>query len=301
MNLLSVTLGTLIDRSLAEIRNQYEVGRPVVRAAALTPTTTTYTLNVSANVGNVIEWPDGELNLITEKSNDATPVYTVRRGYFGSQANSHTANEVGILDPTFTRRQASLGVQRSFTAIEAGKVWPRTTASFTPVDDPAATIEGRVIVELPAATVDVLAVRYGLDRVPGWQFIDNLPTATYTTGKVLLLPFGWDDAWDVSVTYQTPFRWSSYPAAPDEDDTVQLPEEAQFVPSCYATAYLMSGREYSRTELDRAEEQSRSEPVRGGASRATVRDAWATFYRKLDEARRADNLIPDRPYVEMLS
>jgi hypothetical protein len=191
-------------------------------------------------------------------------------------------------------------VQRSFTAIAAGRVRPRVTGPFTAIDDPSETVDGRTVVELPAGTTDVLAVRYGLDDIPGWNpQLTGVDEAVYSTGRVLVLPYGWSTDWGVSVTYELPYRWSSYPDPPDEDDTVQLPEEAEWLPSVYASAYLLSGREYSRTELDRAEEQSRTEPVRGGASRAVVRDAWATFYRKLDEARRVDNLIPGRPYAPM--
>jgi hypothetical protein len=298
VNLLTITLGTLVDRALAEARNMYEVGRPVVRAESLSTSDNTFTLNVDANIGNILEF-GSELILVTDKSADATPVYTGQRGYFGTTAAARSAAEAGILDPTYTRRQTALGVQRAFPAMEAGRVRPRHTAAFTAIDDPTATVDGRVVVELPTAATDVLGVRYGLDKIPGWQLLTDVDTDVFTDGRVLLLPYGWDTSWGVTVTYEAPYRWSTYPDDPVEASTVQVPEQAQFVPSTYATAYLLSGREYSRTELDRAEEFSRSEPVRGGASRATVRDAWAAFYRALDEARRTDNHIPERPYVEM--
>jgi hypothetical protein len=297
VNLLSIPMSTLVDRALADVRNQYEVGRIAVRSDSIDADDTQFTLDTAANVGNILEF-GSELMVVRVKSNDVNPVYTVKRGWFGTTPAAHDANDVGLIDPTFTRRQAALGVQRAFPAMMAGRVWPRVTSALTAIDDPSATVDGRTVVELPLPVVDVIAVRYGLDDVPGWNLLTDYDTDTYD-GPPIILPFGWSTEWGVSVTYQTPYRWSSYPDEPGEDDTVDVPEEAQFVPSAYATAYLLSGREYSRTELDRSEEQARTEPVRGGASRAVVRDAWATFYRMLDEARRVDPLLPMRPYVSM--
>lgn len=294
-NLLTVSLATLVDRALRDVRNQHEVGKPTALSAAINSTETQLTLTAEANETDTLEF-GSELMLVTVKSSDPTPVYTVIRGYFDSTAASHASGAAGLINPTFTRRAATDGVMRSLSAIDSTRgLRLLKTEEYTPVPDPFDVNSSRFVIEVPSETRDVWYVRLGLDEVPRWRFYDNVATATYSTGKVVRSPC--DDSAALSVTREVPLRWSSHPADPAESDTVELYEGAEWLPSCYATAYLLAGREYSRTDLDRSEEFGRTEPVRDGVSRSIVRDAWQTFYRKLDEARRLDTPMPTRPFV----
>lgn len=300
MNTIEVSLGTLVDRALEELRSQYEVGRPLVRSDSLTPEDNQFTLSASVNVGDVLEF-GAELMLVTNKTTGTTPTYTVYRGWDNTEATVHDPNEAGFVNPTFSRKAAASGVKRSLTCIEstqAGLMFLKTE-TYTPVADPFDTSTGLLVVELPEETRDVLYVRHGLLDVRRTRFLDNVSILTYETGKVLALPLGWDATMTVDVTREVPYRWSSYPDEPTEDDTIEMPEGCDYLPSSYATAWVISGREVSRTEIDRSEEWNRTEPTRGGVAQSVVRDKWQQFYRKLDEARRLNVPLPTRPFVTM--
>jgi hypothetical protein len=298
MNTVTVTLGTLVDRALEELRSQYEVGRPVVRSDSLDPTDNQFTLNISVNVGDILEF-GSELMLVTVKSTATPAVYTVLRGWDNTTAIARDANEAGYVNPTFSRKAAASGVKRSQSCIESAPIPFLKTEEYTPVADPFDTSNGYNVVELPEETTDVWYVRDGVRDIPRCRFLDNVATTTYDTGKVLVMPLGWDATWTVMVTRQVPYRWDSYPDDPDEDAEIELPEGCDYLPSTYATAWVISGREVSRTEIDRSEEWNRTEPTRGGVAQSVVRDKWQQFYRKLDEARRLDVHTPRRPFVSM--
>lgn len=295
MNLVTVPLSTLVERALKPVRGPYEVGQPVVRAASLDAVQNTFTLSTLVAPTTVLEFGT-ELMYVTLRSNDPNPVYTVIRGYFGTTAVTHGANEPGLISPTFTRRAAMDGVISSINAIDA--VMPIVVSQrITPVDDPAETVEGRTILPMPEETREVWEVRYGLDRLPRWYLEKDLPTVEYSTGKVIRLPYGWPTDKPLLVTYSVPYRWSSFPDEPDETASIDLPEEAAQLPALYASAWLLSGREVSRHDIDRSEEWARTEPLRGGVSGQMVQRKWQEFYRSLDEAQRLDKPLPRRPFV----
>jgi hypothetical protein len=300
MILQTVLLSTLIDRALKQVRGPYEVGRPIARSASLDAVQTTFTLVGTVAPLEMLEF-GSELMLVTARNSDPDPIYTVIRGYYGSTAVAHGANEAGLAGPIFSRQAAKDGVIASFPCLEANDVTIVQSAIFTPIIDPADTLEGRVIVAMPAETRDVLNVAYGLDELPRWRFFEGVPTATYSTGKVIFLPFGWPTTGgDLQVKYTTPYRWSGHLSGgdpTDETESVQLPEEAVRLPSTYAAAWVLQGREVSRTEIDRSEEWARTEPLRGGVSGQVVQRHWQKFYRDLDEAKRVDPPLPHRPIV----
>lgn len=295
----TVTLGTLIDRALKQVRGPYEVGRPIARSVSLDAVTTTFTLTGTVAPLEILEF-GSELMLVTLKSTDPDPVYTVIRGYYGTTATTHGANEAGLAGPIFTRQAAKDGVVACFPHLEANGLPLVQTAVMDPVTDPALTLDGRVVVELPADTREVYSVRYGLEDVPRWRLFEALPTSVYSTGKALFLPYGWAAGYELYVTYSTPYRWSGHPTGGEptsESETVTLPEEAVYLPSTYAAAWMLQGREISRHELDRSEEWARTEPLRGGVSGQVVQRHWQKFYRDLDEAKRIDPPLPRRPFV----
>jgi hypothetical protein len=300
MNTLSVTLSTLVDRALLELEAPTEQGRYVVLgSSALTATsTTTFTLasGFEVNALDLIEFD--ELILVTEKSDDATPIYTCARSQYYTTASTYAAGVVGRVNPIHPRRRVAEGVRRSFTRMAALGLPLITADTFNRETDLAYVL-------LPAETQEVYSVRYyspdtgrvmTLDR---WQFIENLDTATFSTGKIIRLPYYVADDDDLIITYRTPYRWSTHPSDPVAASTITVPEGAEDLPALYAAAFVLSGREMSRSQLDRAEEYVNGENARQGYGSTLVRLKWQEFYRALDEARRLHLIPVHRPYVRM--
>lgn len=299
MSTVTVTLGDLVDKALEELQAPTELGKLVVRPAALTSSETTFLLtDYSATVSDILEF-GSELMLVTAKTNAADPTYTVSRGYYGTTAVAHSTNEVGYVNPQWNRQRVANAVKRAFPRLEALGVPLLESTVFTPAE----SIESdfRFVLEMPSETREVWFVRDDLAEVENWEFIEDLPTTQYSTGKVVKLSRSASLDTDYSVTYRIPYRWSSYPTAPDEDDTIDLPEGAEDLPSAYAVAWLVSAREISRQELDRAMEWNTNEPTRGGVSLRFVQSKWQDFYRQLDEVRRVDPPMPRRTFKRRIS
>lgn len=295
MNTVTVTLSTLVDRALEELQGPSELGKKVVRSAALTASETTFTLSdTTPSVSDLLEFGD-ELMLITGKSTDTNPTFTVSRGYYQTTAVAHDAEEVGYVNPQWNRHRVAGAVRRAFARLEGlGVPLLKSTAG-----GPEESVDSdlRMVLSIPSEARDVWNVRQDLIEVEHWEFIEDLPTSDYPTSKVVRLP-KWvqDDDW-FNVVYRAPYRWDSFPDEPTGTSEIELPEGAEDLPAAYAAAWLTSAREISRTELDRATEWNASEPSRGGVSQSLVRAKWQEFYRALDEVRRLDTPLPRRPYV----
>jgi hypothetical protein len=299
MSTVTVTLGSLIDRALLELQGPAEQGMRVVLADSGLDNTggTTFTLLAidgitSANPTDLIEF-GSELVLVTEKTDDPVPVYTCARAYYMTTAAAHVAGSIGHVNPSHPRRRVAEGIRRSFARLEALGIPNRKVNTFVRSD-------GFSYLEMPADTRDVLQVLYwGTDGrllpLDGWRFFDTVPTAKFSTGKALNLGRYVADEDELEIVYTTPYRWSSFPDDPTEDATIVMVEGTEDLPALYASAWVLSAREISRSELDRSEEWNRSEPLERGQSGALVRARWQEFYRALDEARRLDP--PPQPLV----
>lgn len=310
MNTVSVTLGSLVDRTLLEVQHPSEEGyRVVLGSTALTDaSTTTFTLedvDAPVSVSDLVQFGD-ELVLVTAKTADAVPVYTCARGYYSSVAAAHAAGTIGVVNPRYPRVRVQEAIKRSFSRFEAlglplieASVENRTT--------------GKQYIELPADVREVLQVWYvdtetgKMVEVPNWRFVENMPTATFTTANVITLPtsikYGHTriairDTTDFQVIYRIPYRWSTHPSAPVEASTITVHEGAEDLPALYAAAWLMSAREFSRHEIDRSEEFSVDASDQRGSAGATVRAAWQNVYRSIDEIRRINHIPIHRPFIK---
>lgn len=299
MQTVSVTLGSLIDSALFELEGASERPRPVtIGATALTTVNDVqFTLSAgSLQVSDLVEF-GSELVLVTAKSADATPIYTVARAYYNTTAVAQVSGTVGTVNPPFPRRRVADAVNRCLVRLEALGV-PLT------VVDGFLREAGLRYIELPTGVRRVIRVTYvnptsgRISPIDGWT-VEDVPTGYSPSGKVLHLPWYVADSDTLQVTYQTPYAWSTSPAFPSESATVTLPVGASDLPGSYAAAWLVSAREVSRQELDRSEEWARTEMLRGGGSGALVRAKWQEFYRALDEAQRvvAFEVPKHRPYV----
>lgn len=299
MQTATVTLGSLVDRALFEVEAPSERGMPLVMGSnhLENTTDTQFTLTSgSLNPSDLAEF-GSELVLVTERSEDVDPIYTVARGYYGTTKAVHAAGTVGAANPQFSRRRTADFIDRALTRLEALGV-PLVEAEEMERET------GKRHVVLPAEVRQVLQVLYLNEtsgrvlELDGWFQYDTVPTATSPTGKLLMLPWYVADSDVLQVVYSTPYTWLG--GFPDEAATVTLPVGAVDLPAAYAAAMLMSGREVSRGQLDRAEEWTQTEPLRGQGGTALVRLKWQEFYRTLDEARRVTSFeVPThRPLVK---
>ena len=291
MATVTKTLDELVDAALVELVAPGETGRMITFGGDLTDSATTTTIAdpTGVNPSDVIE-VDNELIQVTAKSDDPTPVFTITRGFYGTTPAAHTAStSPGYVNPPFPRHRVATAVNRSLVRLESYGVQLVKTATLN-------RETGLAYVELPSDCRQVLQVLYwGTDGrlrdMQGWQDYHNLPTAKFSTGKMLNISYVVADSDDIEVVYRAPYRWDSYPSSPTGSSTVELPEGAEDLPSMYASAWALSSREISRSEIDRTEEWSRTEQMERGQTGALVRAKWQDFYRALDEARRV-NPVP---------
>lgn len=288
----TVTLGDLVNETLAELYAVTEYPRSVtVGSAALeTVQATTLTLGDGADsvgVSDVLEAPAGELLLVVGKSSDAVPVFTVSRGYMGTARETVATGGTLLLNPTHPRTRIVRALQRAFDGPLTAHLPLITSEVFNQPDD-------MVHVPLPERCLRVFEVRYmdpGAGRIidiDGWVFEDHVPVTVVPSGKALRVPTVVAPDDDLWVTYHSVYEWSG--------DTVRLPVGARDLPVLFAVAYLVSGREVSRTELDRVEEWNQEQAVRQGISIRITRELWGNFYRRLDEAKRVNPVPKTRVY-----
>jgi len=245
----------------------------------------------SVNVGDILEF-SSELVRVTAKTEDPTPVFTVRRSYDGTTAVVHAAGTIGAVNPNFPRHRLLPIVKRALYRLDA---WIPLV-----VTEIKLRTAGLQNVVLGADVRDVVRVMYhdtrtGLvDEVASWQFYDDLATADFTDGKVLTLPRWIADDTELHVTQVKPYTWSPNP--PTEASTVSLPHGSEGVVISYAAAYAASRREIGRLELDRTDEWSKVESARVQTPMSVIRELWQQLYRDLDEAKRLNTAPKRRPY-----
>ena len=293
MQTTTTTLASLIDGALFELEAPSERGRPLVLSSNFLETTadTEFSLTVGdLSVSDLAEFGQ-ELVLVTAKTADVVPVYTVARGYYGTTAAVHAAGAVGYANPQFARRRVAEAIQRSLTVIEAAGVQLVTSVAYT-------RVPGKRQLLLPANTRRVLQVLY-VNSTSG-RVLELADWFEYVvpTGNILMLPTYVVDSDSLVITATVPYEWTG--TFPSEAATVLLPVGAEDLPSAYAAAWLTTGREVSRQELDRAAEWSQSVPTQSGSGIGLVRAKWQEFYRSLDEARRvtAFEVPRSRPLVK---
>ncbi len=300
MNTTSVTLGTLVERTLLELQSPGEQGLQVTLAVALGATDPTLTLALGAgsvNASDMLQFGD-ELMLVTAKSADVVPIFTVSREYYSSVAETHVVGTVGTVNPPFPIVRVTEAIRRSLARLEALGLPLVSGTTYTRVTD-------QQYVLLPENVREVLRVGYVTTEtgewfdLPQWQFIEDVPTAKFSTGKILRTPRFVSNTDELEVVVRTSYRWSTWPAPPTSVATVSLPEGAEDLPCAYAAAWLVGAREISRVQLDRAEEWNVGEPVRNGVSLSLLRAKWQDFYRLMDEARRLYVAPVHRPYRRM--
>jgi hypothetical protein len=299
MNTISLTMRSLVDRTLIDLLAPAELSLQSPLSSAIGAVDTSLTLaDASAfNVSDFVE-VDDELMLVTGKTADVVPVVTVSRGYYGTVAAAHSAGALVAVNPRHPKVRVAEAIRRSFPRLESLGLPLVQTDTF-------AREPGNKFILLDDNVRDVHRVAYistegRWTELDAWEFIDDAPTLKFGGPKILRTPRYVLDDDDIEITYQIPYRWSTWPNTPDMDATVTMIEGTEDIPSLYAVCWLLARREISRTEIDRSTEWNQGEPSRGGVSSSLIRVMWQDFYRTLDEAK---TLIPaqpkHRPYRKM--
>lgn len=302
----TLTMGALIDETLDHLSKYSE--RPahlVLGADALSASASDVTLTLSLGAGSVNETDllefGSELMLVTAKSTDATPVFTVARGYLGTTVASHNTADTGGVNPLYPRYQVERALRRATTTMNRALPSIASTVSTR--------VAGKQYVSMPADTVRVLEVGYmnpapsdftgvASDRyteIGGWEFVDDVPSSIVSTGKLLRLPSWVRDDQQLVVKRHAPYAWSGS----GESATLAVPLGAEDLPVLFAAARLVTGREISRSEIDKVEEWNHEAAIRGGVNIRLLQVLWADFYRRIDEVR-GTHLVPKyRPFRKM--
>lgn len=293
-------MSEMIDQTLSELYRLSE--RPyqtTVGSNDLTSLAADVTLTLGdgtlVNVSDILE-VDAELLLVTGKSADATPVFTVTRRYAGTALAAHAVDSVVLKSPEFTRTQVKSRIERFFSGPAHTYLPSITSESMQRQPDLQYVI-------MPATTVRILSVRHfntltgRVIDVAGWRFEEDLPTDVVATTKLLRLPAIISDDDELVVSWQTTYAWSPTPVT--EASTISAPLGVEDLPVLWASAYLVSRREVTRLELDTVEEWNQEQATRLGVSLRQVRDLWGEFYRRVDEARKTQYIPRHRVFRKM--
>lgn len=228
---------------------------------------------------------------------EASGTYTVVRGFDGSTAqDTVAAGTVGYKRPQWPRHRVELAVKRSLGALQAWvPLWDVTTGTVDSTDQ---------LISMPSTVRNVIQVQYyitggRLVPVGGWEFNPNVSTGLVSSGKALVVPSTLGSGDVLYVVYERAYKWydvslddGTYTLSPDPADTLDLPEAGADLPVLWASAWLVAGREISRTDLDSVTEWSDEAARRQGVNLRMLQDRWGQFYRRVDEVKRT---MPNRP------
>jgi hypothetical protein len=288
----TVTRGDLIEETLDHLYRLAERPAQVVVGATALSSESDTTLTLASGVLNVsdkVEAAEGEVMLVTAKSADATPIYTVSRGYSATTRETVATGGVLLKNPTWERQLVSGWIGKCVDSLMNAKLPYIHQAVY----EAHATYP---YVELEADALDVFRVRHfstlsgRVAPVGHWSF-EAVPTSIVTSGKLLRVT-GLTDGDQLIIDVWRPYSWTG----DGEDATVPLPLADQDVPVLWAAAYAIGRREISRSELDKIEEWNQEQAIRAGVNLRMLRDAWGEVYRRVDEAKEVHRVPRRRPY-----
>lgn len=296
----NVTLGEMIEETLDILYRNTERPRAVILSSLLDAAGAVTTITLDADdgqyvaVSNVLEF-GSERMLVTHSDGQANPTFTLSRAYAGTRLAEHPAGTIGLVDPKWGRSQIRRAILHCMAGPMARHVPYHATDLFYTSDVSGV---GQQYVPLDANTLDVLSVRYmsptngRIVDLPGWRFENDLPPALVSSGRALRVPSFISTSDDLIVNYLTPYEWLNAQddvieaADVAEEHYVRLPTGAEDVPVLYAVAYLSSGRELTRQEVDRTEEWNAEMADRRGVNLQALRQAWQLYYQRIDEVHR---------------
>jgi hypothetical protein len=135
-----------------------------------------------------------------------------------------------------------------------------------------------------------------------WEFERHIPTAVSANGAAITFhttEVSEDD--DLIVVYKRPWQTADEVLNEDVPQDLIVPVGAEDLPSLWAAAFLVSGREISRTQIDDIESWATGAPMRFGNSDRLIRQSWQTFYSRVDEVKKIHVEPHVRPFIKMRS
>jgi hypothetical protein len=297
--LTTLTLGDLIEETLSNLYRETERPITVTLATTLTDSTTSFTLSAGgSSVGPTTVLQFGlELMLVTAKSDDANPTYTVARGYAGTPASAHSIGELGEVSPYWVRNSVRRAILHFFRG-PANRHLPSIQSEVMNTSEVDSV--DQLLIEVPATVREITSVRWQRTNtgriydLGGWRFEDNLPVEISSTGKALRVPSSVTPEDDLIVQYLVHYSWSEDP--PTDDSTIEVPVGSEDLAPLYAAAYLTVGRELSRLELDKVEEWNNEHATRNGFNLGLIRQLWQQFFTRVDDAVRLHPVKRHRPF-----
>ena len=229
---------------------------------------------------------------VNASTNDAT----VRRGFRGTTAASHTALDLVTVNPKFPAQLVLNAVNDELADLSSPQngLYQMKTVEFTyNIAQDGYNLTG--------VTDDILAVyqvTYTDDGsedtepvLPAWSLRRDRNTASFASGYALVLHDDANSGQKVRVQYKTGF--TALAATSTALSTVGLHTEAYDLPTIGAALRLMSTRPVRREFIDEQGSSRRADEVPAGAISASMRDLRALRENRINaEAARLDQQYP---------
>lgn len=227
-----------------------------------------------------------EMHVISTSGSAPGSTVTVLRGFNGSTAAAHTADDITYVSPQFSDFRILRAINKGLENLSNDLFRIKSVQfSYTPA---------RAGYELtPTDLIDVWRVSFD---IPGptreWPFLPPeawyvdlaADTATFPSGKQLVLRYGGSPGFPVKVSYRAAFS----PLVSLTDDVLAvsgLHTEAHDLPALFAGFYLSTGREVKRSFTTQQPERRRQEEVPPGAARMGTLELMELYERRINEEK----------------
>jgi hypothetical protein len=260
-----------------------------------TETTVNFTHDTAGIVAGTIIEIGTELMYVfsvNATTNDAT----VRRGFRGTTAASHTAGDLVTVNPKFPAQLVLNAVNDELADLSSPQngLYQMKTVSFTyNVSQDGYNLTGVTddILSIYQVTYADLGSEDAEPVLPTWSLRRDRDTSTFASGYALVLHDDATSGQAVRVQYKTGF--TALAATSTALSTVGLHSQAYDLPSLGAALRLMSTRPVRREFIDEQGSSRRADEVPSGAVSASMRDLRALRDMRISaEATRLDTQYP---------
>ena len=229
---------------------------------------------------------------VNASTNDAT----VRRGFRGTTAASHTALDLVTVNPKFPAQLVLNAINDELADLSSPQngLFQMKTVEFTY----NIAQDGYNLTDVTDDILTIYQVTYTDDGsedtepvLPAWSLRRDRNTASFASGYALILHDDANSGQKVRVQYKTGFTALS--ATSTALSTVGLHSSAYDLPSLGASLRLMSTRPVRREFIDEQGSSRRADEVPAGAISASMRDLRALRDSRINaEAARLDQQYP---------
>jgi hypothetical protein len=278
-------------------------GSGVLTASAADATTTLTGVLTSVNSPSVVEIGE-ELMLVTGKTADAVPIFTMARGYAGTPLQAHTVGDPVVVTPSWsryqTRRHLIRGIQGSLStglpAVKTAAITPTARQYFIP-----APADCLLPLSLAYVQSDMNGATKRWEEVTEWEYRDGVDQSVSASGAIITVPpalvsgnlTGTQTVQTLYLTYQAPYTWSSGNKEPGvapggENETIAWRPYAIDLPPLYAAAFSLTNREITRIEVDKTSYFNAEINFRQGVDFKIGMSVWQQYYKRLEECQKLD-------------